>query len=83
MRHLDGGKNSQYAGSNMLPQLPGPGAGIGVASSLNYVGGGGGGGGGGGYSTASNSSVFGNSPPAMQISQAPRMVRRYDHLPSI
>lgn len=64
----------------MLPQLPGPGAGIGVANSLNYVGG-------GGYSTSntSNSSnnFIGNSPPSMQISQAPRMVRRYDHLPSI
>jgi hypothetical protein len=71
----------------MLPQLPGPGAGIGVASSLNYVGGGGGGGG-GGYSTSNTSNnssknFIGNSPPSMQISQAPRMVRRYDHLPSI
>ncbi|XP_046642037.1 cyclin-dependent kinase-like 4 isoform X2 [Daphnia pulicaria] len=79
---------SRYAGGggHMLPQLPGPGAGIGVASSLNYVGGGGGGG--GGYSTSntsnnSSNNFIGNSPPSMQISQAPRMVRRYDHLPSI
>ena len=71
---------TETRGCPTLPQLPGPGAGIGVANSLNYVGG-------GGYSTSntSNSSnnFIGNSPPSMQISQAPRMVRRYDHLPSI
>ena len=34
-------------------------------------------------SVHSVSSVFGAGPPSMQIIQAPRMVRRFDHLPSI
>lgn len=81
-------QNSQYPGNSVLPQLPGPGgvAGLGgVAASLNYGGGGGGYGGGshglGGIMIGGGG--FGNSPPSMQISQAPRMNRRYDHLPSI
>lgn len=60
-------RNSQLQ-TNVLPQLPG-----GFPSQMSSM----------QRGSYNMSSVFGGSPPAMQISQAPRMTRRFDHLPSI